>query len=236
MKKALLLTAYDRVEYLEQTLQSWQQVRDFENWALHVMLEPSPVQEQMIDILYKYAHDKTFISINPRKYGVLHAPWVGFERLFRTYDFVVRIEDDLIVSTDILEYFDFCSELTLPDNVVTVHGYTPKSLSEYSVHPEQRFDPWVWGTWRKPWQEIIGPSWDHDYSTYNIMPGYQSGWDWNLNTRIFPKLDLFGLYPGQSRVQNIGMYGVHGTPDNFTQSPSFVQDRRESWPEPVRNS
>jgi hypothetical protein len=127
-----------------------------------------------------------------------------------------------VVSDDTLEYFEWASTVyeTHP-RVAAVCGYTEEQGPLDGVVLEKRFSPWIWGTWRDRWRKLIGPTWDHDYSTYNGHPGNQSGWDWNLNTRIYPEYGLYTAFPTSSRVQNIGVFGVHGTPGNFETSPSF---------------
>lgn len=236
MKKALVFTVYDRVNYFQQTLYTWRDVRGIEDWDVVFSIEPSPVIQNMIEEISMFMEDKGIkarIIVNPEKYGVLHHPWVALENLFVNdgYEFVVRTEDDLIVSDDILEYFSWAAEEYLnDDDVATVHGM---SFSQDATDPNKvsrisGFNPWIWGTWRHHWSEYISPSWDHDYSTFNVYPGNQSGWDWNLNTRVFPALKFVGIYPEMSRVDNIGVHGTHGTPENFAPSPTFVKHRNRA--------
>lgn len=228
MKRALFLTAYNRVAYLQQTLHSWETVRGLKDWHLVVMIEPSVVQDQIQEeVLYfceRLGLTDYQIYVNPERYGVLHHPWVGFERLLGpgVYDFVVRAEDDLVVSDDILEFFEWASEEYRDDpSVATVQAYSEGSGGASEVELLPAFSPWVWGTWRNVWRNLIGPTWDHDYSTFNGSPGHQSGWDWNLNTRIFPNKNLRSVTPRLSRSNNIGVHGIHGTAENFVQALEF---------------
>lgn len=214
MRKAVLLTTFDRTSYLEEVLKSWQSVRGREGWHLHVLMEPSEKQPEIHKLLEKYLSGwrSVHLELNPELYGVLHNPWVGFEQLFREeqFEFVVRIEDDLVVSDDILEFFSFQAEKWRDaHHVYTVLGFTEEDGPQDAYRLRSWFNPWIWGTWASRWFKRIGPSWDHDYSTFNGTPGNQSGWDWNLNTRIFPKDDACSVVPTASRVENIGLYGVH---------------------------
>lgn len=230
MRKAILLTTFNRPHYLEEVLRSWQTVRGVADWHFHVLVEPSPQQDEILALLERYQLDweSIHIEVNPQVYGVLHNPWVGFERLFREerFDFVVRIEDDLVVSDDILEYFSHHAERWQShDLVYAVLGFTPEDGSQESFRSIDRFNPWVWGTWSRHWFKRIGPTWDHDYSTYNGFPGNQSGWDWNLDTRIFPSDGVHSIIPTASRVQNIGKFGVHAVGD-VEIGGGFVKDRQ----------
>ena len=226
--KALFFTAYDRPEYLKTTLESWRNVRGFYDWPVYAMIEPSPRSQECADIFLELEHPNLQLSTNPRVYGVLHHPWVGFKRLFDRYNFVVRAEDDLIVSEDILEYFDWAQKhYRGSEDVAAVIGFTREDGPDDEVHKLPKFDPWIWGTWRNRWKGFMEETWDHDYSTNNGQPGVQAGWDWNLDTRLYPALGLKSIFPASSRVQNIGAYGTHAMPQDFagSLSPSFRLDR-----------
>lgn len=237
MKRALFFTAFDRVDYLRQTLRSWEAVRGLQDWHVVFRIEPGPRQQEAYDLCHIFSETMMLpsydIIINDHVLGVLHHPWVGFNELFQDYDFVVRAEDDLLVSDDVLEYFSWAAEeYEHTDSVATVNAFSKFSGEDDQVYQLPRFNPWLWGTWRGVWQDIFAPLWDHDYSTFNGSPGVEAGWDWNIDTRLFPHYDFHAVYPCNSRVQNIGLWGVHGTPDNIQIAKSFkpvfgVQDYHE---------
>lgn len=233
MKHAILFTAWARPEILRRTLESWDKVRGTQDWSWYFSIEPSAQLDQVQKIIRQFIsqNELTFakIHVNQSQLGVLHHPWVGFETLFKDYgfDFVVRAEDDLCVADDILDYFTW-AELTYRDrdDVATIHGYTDgKGVTPHGVHTLPGFNPWIWGTWRHQWQSFMRDTWDHDYSTFNETPGHNSGWDWNLDTRIFPERGLVGVYPKMSRVDNIGVTGTHSTPESWRTASTF----RESF-------
>lgn len=233
MRRVLVFTVFDRIEYLTQTLESWGDVRGMDRWDVVFRIEPGPEQESMRALIWQWAglHDvKIQCFVNPERYGVLHHPWVAFEEAFSDRDvgFVLRVEDDLPVSTDVLEYFEWASEEFADRlDIGAVIGWNMAEGNEdpYAVGLQASFNSWVWGTWREVWQDVMRDTWDHDYSTFNHAPGIEAGWDWNLNTRIFPRVGLLSVYPAHSRVQNIGTWGVHGTSDNLRQSKTYVPQR-----------
>lgn len=230
MKKAVVITAYNRPKYFEEVINSWGRVRGLEDWSIRLVLEPSGhAQGQAIAFCKVFSGLCDFdFSINPTKYGVLHNPWVAMEDLFakEDFDFVLRGEDDLVVSADILEYTNWAAEEFVNDSkVAAVLGYTDEAgedPAEARLVPG--FGPWVFGTWQDRWQGLIGPTWDHDYSTFNGSQGNQSGWDWNLNTRIYPQHGLLSVVPTRSRVHNIGVSGTHAVPQDYHTSQSFEAD------------
>jgi hypothetical protein len=231
MTHALFITAYDRPNYLREVLKSWGMVRGLKGWRVVARIEPGLYTQQNYDLFDGFRvgkqHPDFEIVVNPERYGVLHHPWVGFEELFAEHDFVVRAEDDLRVSDDILEYFSWAAqEFEMVDKVASVHGFTRREVGDAAASEIlPRFDPLVWGTWRGFWEGLFSPTWDHDYSTFNGTPGNQSGWDWNINTRLYPHFGLHGLFPEASRVDNIGIYGTHSTPENFYTAPTFTAER-----------
>jgi hypothetical protein len=236
MKKALLFTAYNRVAYLQQSLSTWFGVRGLDDWHILALIEPSPVQNAIKEEFEMFRDIRGLtdmeIVINPERYGVLHNPWVGFQKLLVNdgFDFVVRTEDDLVVSEDILEFFEWVAlNYRGDDQVATAHAFAQTDGTPGAVSIESSFSPLVWGTWANRWKALLGPTWDHDYSTFNKEPGNQAGWDWNLNTRLFPSLGLHSVRPHISRVNNIGVHGTHSTLENFIEATNYQQYR-----EPVK--
>ena len=219
----------DRPHYLEQALASWAGVRGLNRWHVVFRVEPGQVTPFVVDQIKEFVVSTGLtdyeIIVNPTRLGVLHHPWVGFEHLFVNYDFVVRAEDDLLVSEDILEFFEWASVTYLGHpGVTTVVAYTDEEGLDYGVRKACWFSPLVWGVWRQTWADVLRDTWDHDYSTNNGVPGVNSGWDWQI-ARIYTSAGLTSVFPTSSRVDNIGVHGVHSTIETYARSPSFVMSR-----------
>ena len=229
-RPAVLLTAFDRPHYLAPVLDSWAVVRGLDGWHLRVAVEPTPAQDEVVALVRAFVrrtgHADTEVVVNPTRLGVLENPYVHLDALFSAgHSFVVRTEDDLLVADDVLELFAHVAETYAEvPSVATAHAFSPDPSGAPSgeLVRDDAFCPWVWGTWRDRWTDLLGPTWDRDYSTWNVSPGFETGWDWNLNTRVFPAHGLGAVAPAVSRVQNIGEVGEHGTPADLVPAPSYV--------------
>lgn len=244
-RPALLLTAFDRPHYLEKVLDSWSRVRGLAGWHVRFAVEPSDVTADVVALVEAFVartgHADTEVVVNPSRLGVLENPYAHLGTLFSAgHGFVVRAEDDLLVADDVLELFAHAATAYADEEqVATVHAYSRAAAggrADALVRAPQ-FCPWVFGTWRDRWESLIGPTWDRDYSTWNSSPGFETGFDWNLDTRVFPAHGLVSVSPEVSRVQNIGAVGVHGTPELLETARSFASHQRaRAFREVVRHA
>jgi hypothetical protein len=229
MKKALVFTAFDRFVYLKETLDSWSNVRGIEKWDIYFKVEPSDHFDTINDIIKNF-EDKIDSSVNiilnNKVLKCAANTWFAFDDLFQKYDFVILAEDDIIVSKDILEYFDYLEEKYRDVKDVSIISANTKwnTSDSEKIIKEQAFNGLVWGTWREDWENYFKDTWDFNYSTG--LGGTSSGWDWNITLRVLPTNNLFSIHPYVSRSQHIGINGLHCTPEIFdqTQSPSFKED------------
>lgn len=213
MRRDLVFTAYNRPEYLQPTINSWNRVRNLSQWETTFYIEPSEVQDVVVDIALALNGPVT-TRINSEVLGVLVNPWNALNTSFEGgADFVVLAEDDIIVSQDTIEMFEWASvEYATSKNVMIINAFSdigggkPNQLTQ-SAH----FSPLVWGVWKKHWENHLRDTWDKDYSTGN-PDGSEAGWDWNIN-RILTQLGNTTLKPLQSRSDHIGVIGTHMTPD-----------------------
>jgi hypothetical protein len=215
MRRELAFTAYNRVNYLEQTVASWNEVRRLDTWNAHFYIEPSSVQTYVTDAANEL--DTAVIAhFNSEHKGVLGNPWNAFNDRFNDgADFVVLAEDDVVVSSDILEYFEWASEEYKDDqSILAINAWTESGGEENEVFRIHYFSPLIWGIWRDRWETHLRDTWDFDYSTSNA-DGSQAGWDGNI-WRIMQAKKLDCIQPRQSRSDHIGIHGgTHMTPDLY---------------------
>lgn len=224
MRTRLVYTAYNRPDYFTQVMQSWAQVRGYADWQPTVHLEPSRWQDAMTGIAVESG---ATVKLNPLRRGVLTNPWHALDTTFTDADFAVLAEDDVLVSSDVLEYFSWAAARFAADH--SVLGVCAFSRSDHSdpaaVYLNDRFtSPLVWGTWSDRWPELRD-TWDFDYSS-GLATGTPSGWDWNIALRVGAGRRF--VTPRQSRSDHIGQFnGAHMQPQDFAASRavSFLPHR-----------
>lgn len=238
MKRALVVTAYDRPHLLASTLESLSRVRGLDRWDIHISIDPcgsAEVETEVVMAAINGLSDyETVIHMHEEHLGVLRHPWVIFETLFvEGYDYVLRLEDDMLFTEDLLEFHEWASNVFWNGGIGFVESRS--SGDEVNVGgPEEVMisetfgSPLAIGTWPHVWRAILAPTWDHDYSTNNGTPGVEAGWDWNLK-RVYPRHGLMGLRPVRDKVFHTGVMGVHSTPEIYEHRPAL-----ESVPEPLR--
>lgn len=228
MKKHLTFTAYNRPSYIQSVIESWNAVRGLQEIEASFYIEPSEFQNEIADIVFELNTTTTTVTHNELQ-GVLTNPWGALNDAFEAgAEFVILAEDDVIVSQDALEFFDWAAtEYQTAHSLLAINAFSSLgSGKDNQVYTDMSFSPLVWGTWRDRWEETLRDSWDKDYSTGN-PDGSEAGWDWNIN-RIIQDNNLRVLRPVNSRSDHIGEYGgTHMTPDLFSGSrgASFEQVR-----------
>ncbi len=224
MKTRLVFTAYNRPRYFETVLYTWAQVRGFHDWQPQVFLEPSEHAARMNTLAHLTG---ITVSHNPHRLGVLTNPWHALDTAFRDgADFVVLAEDDLLPSTDVLEFFTWAAH-TLPGDVLAVCAASlapaATAAQDHDITLSGTFCSQLWGTWADRWTGVLRETWDHDYSSGGAD---ESGWDWNIYRRLVPGRRV--AHPVASRVTHIGRFGgTHTTEASFpaSQLPTYVQHR-----------
>lgn len=221
--RTVVFTICDRVEYLTETLKSWANVRGIEDWKFEFYVEPTPATERMLEVIVDWhketGHPFTEARLNERRMGVLSNPHRAYMESFRNgSEFTMLAEEDVLVSTDILEYLEWCDRKWRSDpTVMGVACHTHADGPNEDVYVSTDFSPLGWGTWPDRWKEFDS-TWDHDYSSGH---GNLSGWDWNIKYRVLG--DRKFAFPRTSRTVHIGRSGAHMQPQDFDASVS------QSW-------
>jgi hypothetical protein len=227
-KKAIVFTAFDRVEYLKRTLDSWAKVRMIQEYDIYFKVEPSDKVNEICEIINNFAikiGNIVNVDVNNKVMGCATNTWFALDKSFEIYDFVILAEDDIIVSEDVCEYFNYLEEKYRDEEEISIISANTKwDTTDPSLFvKEQAFNGLVWGTWKNKWENYFKDTWDWNYSSGNGGP---AGWDWNITLRVLPNNHLYCIHPLASRSQHIGVQGIHCSPDMFdlTQYKSFKEN------------
>ena len=241
----LFTTACKRPGYFEQALTSWTRVRQVGRLAHWVIgLGPSdPATEQaQRDLIKVYSHtlgvdDRTTIlpdsPMAAAQYGMHRAIGEALVWIRQTLHpaAIICTEEDIEVSSDVLEYFLWAlSRWENDDHILTVSAHdeggqgwhVPGIGARCAAAPQDAvrvvddFNPWCWATWASRLPFLI-EHWDWDATRGGPMPS-QHGYDWQIRF-LTHGWDLRTVRPLASRSQNIGRDGgVYAKPELFDQT------------------
>lgn len=228
----VVLFVYNRIGHVQQLLESLKRNREAAMTDLFIFSDgPKPGSEEKVEALRKYIMSvEGFRSVTvfdrETNFGLAENIINGLNQLFATYDRLIILEDDLLLSPYFLNFMNDALELYAGDERVgSIHGYI------YPVKerlPETFFirgaDCWGWATWKRAWKffeadgrklldEISGSglksAFDYEgaYSYSNMLrkqvEGKNSSWAVRWHASLFLR-NMLTLYPGVSFVNNQG--------------------------------
>jgi hypothetical protein len=207
-----VFTVHNRPHYLREALESWREVHGVDTISAAFFCEPGcPEAAQVCEQADFFRSRQVFVHGGHA--GVLLNPKLALDHAFHAAgaDFAILAEEDMVVSTDTLDLFDWCaSTYESRDDVlaVSMHIHEPHAPADFRTVIEARaFGAWVWGTWKDRWGSL-GPDWDTDYR--------HKGWDHRINDHWVGERGYRVITPVISRAQHIGKEGgTHCTPQMF---------------------
>ena len=207
--RSIVFTVHQRPFYFRDVLAAWREVRGVQDWEVVFHIDPSSSTAAQADLAEEFAswHGSTRVCIHDHLYGVLGNPFHALTEAFEDgADYTVLAEEDVEVSTDVLEYFTFAQ--SQPDLLAACAWSDHEDGDLEMAHRRYWFNPWAWGLTTDMWEAVVAPTWDHDYSTGDVRgPG---GWDCNLGLRVVHDYDCPVMFPEVSRSRTIGQFlGVH---------------------------
>jgi FkbM family methyltransferase len=249
---AIVTTALRRADYLRSTLDSWEAVRGI-GQVHSFTLALGYDEDNFMPVLNAYDRFRQSTGLGQQakvkmdsaaareSRGMHRAIAEAVSHVFAdpAVEFVVCGEEDVIVSTDVLEYMTWAREkFAGDDQVLCVLAHSQSGQGWDAHEPAQDagadqaavrllpyFNAWAWGTWRDRWTNILEPNWDYRCDTGGAL---ESGYDHHIHRRIIPNGGFASVVPDASRSQNIGREG--GWASNaesfaFSQAQSFRAHR-----------
>lgn len=206
----LTFTANNRPREWGITLDSWSFVRGIGDIRIQVCVEPNDdTVINMCEANYMFED----VYLNGEQKGAWGNPKYALEQAFATgEDFVVLGEDDVVVSTDILEFFDHCSRTYADDpTIMAVCAWSRAASNRFAYLYRGQFASTIWGTWRDKWEKLMHQQWTEE----------SPGWDFNMQ-ELLKVYSMQCIRPEVSRSQHIGKNGTFSSelsyPDSVSQS------------------
>jgi len=223
----LAFTAYNRPEYLKESLDSWLKNDLSLVTSVQFFIEPSERLPEIIQVIDGFAAQSVapvIKHVNPEKYGVLRNPWELFRNLFeyQLATAVILAEDDFLPSSDLLRFFESTRKQAQPKTLaICAKNVGPNSDEDPSTFTyDDGFSGNIWLTWADKWRDYLRHGWDKDYSS-GLADGTPSGFDWNIHLRVMPQNGLRCLVPTASRSWHIGVRGCHTTPEGYNETVTW---------------
>lgn len=160
----IAIFAYSRVDALARLLESLQKCPEFKDSPLHIFVDgPAKVEmsekvEAVCLYVKNFSHERKTLHISKENKGLARAIFSGVSEICEKYGKCIVLEDDLIVSSHVLTYFNQALEKYKDDmRICSVQAYTffcerLKSRKEAVLLPYTH--PWGWATWQRSWKDF----------------------------------------------------------------------------------
>lgn len=214
MKINIAISAYNRPEYLQRCIAALYGAKGFDKEKYHIYCamdcnEDGSFNKDVLDVFFWF---RLVPDIAKKKQGCNYTVKKALDMAWEDNpDFVLILEDDIIISDDALIYLEWASEQYKYDKSVRTiglwghnDGFTlGNKLFEKEpgkVMKQNYFTCWGWGTWRDRWDEM-----SHNWTTGN--DSHVSSWDVIIGNNLN---DRFEILPSIARAYNCGEYnGTH---------------------------
>lgn len=191
-------THYNRPDCTRQMLEHLTRCDGIEKYTLLCGVEPR--FPEVIDEIEKYPFRKE-IYLNDRLLGCWQNKKSVLSRGFNKSDFVIHIEDDVILARDALKYFEWCYHQSGFASV-TAFSIEKRFLSNPSIDRvgiTELYSPIAWATWKSEFDLI--QNWNGS--------DLELKWFWNNRNHLSPEV---------SRAKHIGIgLGIRSSIELFEQ-------------------
>jgi len=241
----IILFTYNRPEHTKQVLNALAQNMEAKHSSLFIFSDAAKqnateaatnkVKEVRKIINAERRFAKIIVREQQDNKGLAQSVIDGVSEVFRKYNRVIVLEDDLVPSIGFLDYMNSGLELYRNDQRVSaIHAWAQKFPEKFTTE-ETYFirgaDCWGWGTWKRNWQlfnqdakqlhEMLSSrSLENHFNLFgaidymgmlkNQIEGKIDSWAIRWQASMFLENKLC-LHPVQSLIRNIGMdgSGVH---------------------------
>jgi len=217
MTGAIAITAWRRPAYLRRVLQAIRQCDGVENYVIFIGINPDPdTVAELRSISEGIDFAEHVVFVRERNLGCNLNIKLVLDSAFERFDYVIHFQDDSLVTSDALCYFEWAHQFGTDLQNFTVGCYRhdkgwlprdgPKPEGEDGrVGRQPYFTCWCWATWRDRWQKITD-RWPES----SPLPKEDRGTWWDLQMCDVFRQDRLEVMPHVSRVWHIGIEkGMH---------------------------
>lgn len=190
----ITMTLYRRPAYTRQVLDRLRHCRGIDKYQVLIFCEPE--FPEVIEIAETWQFPNKQVHVNDCVLGSTTNTHQALRAGFKQAEFVIIVEDDILLAPDALRWFEFCrSKFRHDRSIFSAGGYNRREVPRelYSAYYRtQWFTPWGWGTWKDRFEEMSrGWGFNADVS-----------WDWIVNHKL--RGQRCEIVPHLARTQNIG--------------------------------
>jgi len=239
----VVLFVYNRLDHTRQTVEALARnaLASATDLFVYSDAEKDSIQADAVAGVREYVHSiqgfhQVVVREHAANWGLADSIIDGVSAVIADRGYAIVLEDDIVCSTDFLDYMNSALDYYARDkHVFSISGYAypgvlPPAYGD-DVYMLCRFGCWGWATWVDRWQEV---DWAvSDYASFRANPrsmrrfarggddvllmlqqeraGFLESWAirWYYAQA---RHDQWTLYPRYSKVENIGCdgSGVHG--------------------------
>lgn len=209
MFKTIVSVHYNRPYYTRRCIAALERLINIDEYVVYFHVDPG--SQEVVDIINDSKLNKE-VCVNHRRLGFGYNMVHSFTHGFSNSDYVICVEDDIILASDALLYFEYANQFRADQSILSVTTYNrlqqvPSSEYYFKIDRRSWYHGWGVALWIDRWTMLL-----------------ESGCQWNIMD-----VDILRRFVGQrnevfpilSRCQNIGV--VHGMNTSNTDAKIYQE-------------
>ncbi len=190
------MTHYNRPRYTRQIVKALSRCTGIGRYTIVACVEPD--NDEVLAHVEAIDFAERVVVRNKKRLGCTVNTYRAMSIGFTLADYVIHVEDDVLLARDALVFHEFCRSRYRDDQgVLSVTGYHRAAhcnpASYHEVRRRRWFHPWNCAFWKDRW-DLLAPGW--------LRPR-RVLWDGYVHS-VLKHLGCCELHPMLSRAQNIG--------------------------------
>lgn len=236
MKVCIISIAYNRPIHIKKSIESIKYANRNTKFPYRIYIDgPKSSEDIGPSNVEKVARNFgiEYIQMHKNNLGLRGNVFLAISNAFEDYEFIVVVEDDIVLHPSALEFMDYYSK-HLNDNkkVGSISLTNTLDINPLTNYFFRLTSSWGWGTWRDRWKDFaIDETIEYELNEKNLMSYLNLGVEemfssqfrlndtdrktWAIYWYAFNVLQKrLSFYPRMSLAENIGLDGTgtnHGT-------------------------